>query len=134
MGKTESEGQMTTSAKDAHELLPCPFCGGKAKKAMAITSDGELTASVVCESCQIGIFHVTLEGDTWEPFRTYDEATAAWNTRAERTCHNVNINGYAMRFECSECGFASIVTNCESRMDELPNYCPNCGARIEVGR
>ena len=49
---------------------------------------------------------------------------------AERTCHQVNVNGYGFRFECSACGYVAIVHNCEIRLDELPNYCPNCGAKV----
>lgn len=48
----------------------------------------------------------------------------------ERTCESVNVNGYAFRFECSSCGYVAIVHNCEIRLDELPNYCPNCGAKV----
>lgn len=48
----------------------------------------------------------------------------------ERTCESVNVNGYAFRFECSLCGYVAIVHNCEFRLDELPNYCPNCGAKV----
>lgn len=50
----------------------------------------------------------------------------------ERTCHQVNIGGYSFRFECSACGYVAIVHNCTVRLDELPNYCPKCGARVEV--
>lgn len=53
-----------------------------------------------------------------------------WNTQPERTCHQVNVNGYGFRFECSACGYVAIVHNCEIRLDELPNYCPNCGAKV----
>ena len=49
-------------------------------------------------------------------------------------CENTNTDGYGLRFECSECGYSAIVHNCAARFDELPNYCPNCGARVkEVG-
>lgn len=54
----------------------------------------------------------------------------AWNSRAERTCHRVDVNGYSFRFECSACGYVAIVHNCSVRLDELPNYCPNCGAKV----
>ena len=46
------------------------------------------------------------------------------------TCENANADGYGFRFECSECGYSAIVHNCAARLDELPRFCPNCGARI----
>ena len=59
-----------------------------------------------------------------------DDAASAWNKRAERTCQRVDENGYSFRFKCSACGYASLVHNCETRLDELPRYCPNCGAKV----
>lgn len=48
----------------------------------------------------------------------------------EPTCHRVDVNGYAFRFECSSCGYVAIVHNCGTMLDELPGYCPKCGARV----
>ena len=45
------------------------------------------------------------------------------------TCKNANKDGYGFRFECSKCGYGSITTNCRTRNDELPKFCPNCGAK-----
>ncbi len=47
------------------------------------------------------------------------------------TCENANADGYGFRFECSECGYSAIVHNCAVRLDELPNYCPGCGRRVD---
>ena len=47
------------------------------------------------------------------------------------TCENTNTDGYGLRFECSECGYSTIVHNCAVRLDELPNYCPNCGKAVD---
>ena len=53
-----------------------------------------------------------------------------YDISAERTCEAVDNGGYSFRFECSACGYVAIVHNCSVRLDELPNYCPNCGARV----
>ena len=53
-----------------------------------------------------------------------------WNTRSAGTCENANLYGYSRRFECSACGYSVIAHNCEERIDEIPNYCPNCGAKV----
>lgn len=44
--------------------------------------------------------------------------------RAERTCRNLNPPS-CRDFECSECGESS-----EFTPGFMPNYCPNCGARV----
>lgn len=52
---------------DSADLLPCPFCGGRAKTVYVMRA-----WSVTCE-CGAGI----------DEFETDAEALAAWNTRAE---------------------------------------------------
>lgn len=42
----------------------------------------------------------------------------------ERTCRNLNPPS-CRDFECSECGESS-----EFTPGFMPNYCPNCGARV----
>ena len=56
-----------------------------------------------------------------------DELNAALGSE---TCENTNKDGYSFRFECSKCGYSSITTNCRTRNDELPNFCPACRARV----
>jgi hypothetical protein len=58
------------------ELLPCPFCGGKAR-----LSKGAYTYSVQCTECggEVSRRQRTLKD---RPFLTADDAIAAWNTRA----------------------------------------------------
>lgn len=54
------------------ELLPCPFCGGEAE------IRGSILLFVQCAKCK------TRYGDGYHA--TKADATAAWNTRADRTC------------------------------------------------
>lgn len=55
------------------ELLPCPFCGGKAFVSAKLPYFGEeLTLAVVCEECNAASKHK----------RTKEEAIDAWNRRA----------------------------------------------------
>ena len=75
--------------------------------------------------------------ETWLLKPTKEEAIAAWNRRAERTCRNVcewNID--AFHFTCSECG-AEIGGDdwgdspvFVGDYHEQLSYCPNCGARV----
>lgn len=62
-------------------------------------------------------------GCEFASYSTEAEAIAAWNTRATLgggTCEDVGGNGDY--FICSECG---------SRLDVTPYYCPNCGRRVK---
>ena len=95
------------------ELKPCPFCGEEA--VIYIWNGGEGTPRCKQCRCQIDDF-----------FDKKEEAIAAWNRRAERTCHNFGgeegTNGELYDFACSACGFMSGQTDA--------NYCPNCGAKV----
>lgn len=53
-----------------------------------------------------------------------DKAIAAWNTRAERTCENVDKFASDGFFICGNCGFG------DNAIELTPNYCPNCGAKV----
>lgn len=96
------------------ELKPCPFCGGEAVVTLA---------GVSCSRCQ-GTMVVDLNA-------TEQDAIDAWNTRAERTCEQVDVTEMYKPYtthmtKCSECGGVLAV-------DEMPapNYCPICGAKVE---
>ena len=41
-----------------------------------------------------------------------------------KTGHWIDTDNYYQRWKCSECG-------CHTR-DAKPNYCPNCGAKMEM--
>ena len=110
------------------ELKPCPFCGGDAMMVHPSNADhfGYVHSSVRCKTrgCR---------GSEFELWRgTDDEAIAAWNTRAERTCENVKGDD-CLSFECSQCheGFSTDPTASASGWDTRGfRYCPHCGARV----
>lgn len=57
------------------------------------------------------------------------EAVEAWNIRAEKMCRMVRkptIDPYTDRAVCSGCGKSVLV----SVGERMPNYCPNCGAKM----
>lgn len=88
-------------------LKPCPFCGAEAE----IVRNGSGSYFVRCADKQCAaktrLYHENENG-----------ARLAWNRRAERTCSPVFG-------ECSECRWP---------LSDFANYCPHCGARIEVKR
>lgn len=116
------------------ELLPCPFCGGKAH----IIKDGIPYVIVECECCFCRTNCNVTEA----------EAIAAWNTRAELgsgTCEpKWTLQGETQtqefwRCECGNCGECFGVESRESfplKMTvgkvDIPNYCPNCGKRVSA--
>ena len=102
------------------KLKPCPFCGGEA----TFHTYGR-TCNVVCDDCLIGT--------RLEHIDEYEVAIDAWNTRAERTCRMelVDIIGGIRHVRrCEEC--EAELSNDLSAIEGawLPNYCPNCGARV----
>ncbi len=118
---------------NSHKLKPCPFCGGTQDGNGVIDHD---------ERCFVTLFaDVFLIGNV-----SKKEIETAWNTRAyddgepmteenmarhgwkrERTCKNLEYD--PPWFTCSECSFVS-VTEWLAGGSGIPNYCPNCGARV----
>ena len=118
------------------DLKPCPFCGGEA----------ELFKG------KLGFWHVKCGGrpecgvlPLTNSASTEAEAIAAWNTRAdseyeavpatdenmakygwvrERTCRSIDPTDSREFFICSNCNFGA------GRVEFIPNYCPNCGAKV----
>lgn len=112
------------------ELKPCPFCGGEAR---IIAKPYEPKVCVGCDDDTC----LGFSGLGWL-YDSEKEATEAWNRRAERTCRVVPMDMAgnppyrkgnwvfnALCDGCSECGFPFDTMN-----RGVPNYCPNCGARV----
>lgn len=57
---------------DEINLLPCPFCGGKAAITLGVRRDAVKTVDVICQDCS-GAMLAFCE----------DDAIADWNTRVE---------------------------------------------------
>lgn len=153
------------------ELLPCPFCGGEVRlvyhEAEPKSEECEYKDTDECDDCyECGwheefwtIRHIckTRYWNHWtfnfdsDFCDTEAEAIAAWNTRAERTCHadevthrncKYSINrGWRERtchIEYPYYGDAPVI-NGQPRCSEcktefavgmFPHYCPNCGAKV----
>ena len=97
-----------------NELKPCPFCGGEAETNV-YGATGEWAVKCPCGAeMNIRVY-------------TEEEAIAAWNTRAERTCQRVLYKPTGV-LVCSECG-----AGIPKQLDKYCylHYCPNCGARVE---
>ena len=120
------------------ELLPCPFCGGEAVKLTSI--DG--FTSIGCLNCN-PFYGVMIQATT------ETEAIAAWNSRAERTCHiewrddSYDTDaGYERdgAYFCTACG-ADLSYPLQECWDDYQagnyekpfNYCPSCGCKVIGG-
>ena len=122
-------------------LKPCPFCGDEARLVVC-DSEGNVHDESYEAEPYSGLSYAIVHGSDdccgecpvstsdllpWL-YETREEATAAWNRRAERTCHvdltesnePANINTW----ECSLCG-----KSYEEAYGSY-EYCPHCGARI----
>ena len=60
----------------SNELLPCPFCGGKAEILTAESMHGGYLFGIMCNDC-------CSRGDVYD---TEAEAIDAWNTRVKPPC------------------------------------------------
>ena len=109
----------------SEELKPCPFCGvvPDIREEPNAWYDGDSAFYAMCMNDDCCMCVET------EAYLTREEVTKAWNTRAERTCHNTApYVGFGKRsrgvFHCSEC----------SRWEEMTGYpfkyCPHCGAKV----
>lgn len=122
------------------ELKPCPWEKSGERHELEMVDVGAL-AWVRCATC--------MAAGPCENGR--DKAVAAWNARAAvddeqfslavhdgeawqrvRTCRMVPVSLYDEEgvdgIECDECGWSDI----HEWYDPMPEFCPNCGAKVVV--
>lgn len=114
------------------DLLPCPFCGSGWLYETRRNGYCDETPTMFCNSCKAVV--------TWEQVEeegVNDETKAFvrehWNSRAERTCHwELEHSGTLYdKWCCSKCGYIFVEPRCDQGYTDLvPNFCPNCGARV----
>jgi len=121
-------------------LLPCPFCGGKARW-MYLKPIGW----VMCKKC--GASSATLS-DNYEEADCQQEAIAAWNSR---TGNDIVVRGeWKLYGNDDDLGMSYWCTACNFQLSEdlfysgykdgrwiengVFKYCPNCGAKMEMER
>ena len=103
------------------DLLPCWKCGSPAH--MLPTIDARVM--IACPESGLGAEH-----GAWVIEDTEEEAIAAWNTRAERTCRITYREDYAP--EQSDCQIIECSNGCFFYWPTYTPlfYCPKCGARV----
>ena len=140
-----NESMNDLQAKSTNTLALCPFCGGEAEMLTAESMHGGYLFGIMCNDCRS-------RGDVYD---TEAEAIAAWNSRAERTCYADEVTHRDCKYSvnrgwkertCKQeergwgtegdharvwltCGHDCMVPT----VQDLPNYCPNCGAKVIGG-
>ena len=102
------------------ELKPCPFCGNKNVRLRGDVTCGFETMNVFCDNCHATGPWCDSEGG----------AIKCWNYRGERTCHMTKEQDPDFPdvwWNCSNCHAGVWL---EVQVRDLPNYCPNCGAKV----
>ena len=105
-------------------LKPCPWCGEEHICLFEVQDEDGSAFAVGCvsEDCP---GHVAA---SWR-YITREKAIEVWNTRAERTCSYVeHCDGTYNCYQCSECQYEMDGGDFELYR---PNYCMDCGAKIE---
>lgn len=124
------------------DLKPCPFCGGEAETLTAESMHGGYLFGIMCNDCRSrgDVYDTEAEAiAAWNSRADYHgyekaaieawESIKAWNSRAERTCKQEE-RGWGTEGDHARvwltCGHDCMVPT----VQDLPNYCPNCGARV----
>ena len=122
------------------DLKPCPFCGGEASTYSMET--WWVSHACDCLGKYVGTKEYATEAEAIAAWNTrvdyhgYEKAAIeawesikAWNSRAERTCKQEE-RGWGTEGDHARvwltCGHDCMVPT----VQDLPNYCPNCGARV----
>jgi len=115
-GGPPHECKATEPSVCSNDLLPCPFCGGKAEVVESGPSGKDHVThwQARCSSILSGC--IGAEIDTWRC--TKDDATKAWNTRA----------GINAELTCTACAYHGPQEDCEVCGGEV-TYIEKIGAR-----
>ena len=108
------------------ELLPCPFCGGKARWRYQ-----KPIGWVMCKEC--GASSAALS-DKYEEADCQQEAITAWNRRTEPVKHGewkTWEEQFPDRTTRKKNNLGVFCSACQLHADNMTSYCPNCGAKME---
>lgn len=119
------------------KLLPCPFCGGKAKIARDVTCGYE-TFWAHCLECHSQANYGHTEAEAIEAWNTraddYRHAAEYWQRMYEESFTERTCEEFGSLRIWQECYVWSHDLSCGHEVDTLdmepPNYCPNCGAKV----
>lgn len=112
------------------ELKSCPFCSGEALLKEQLTYGGGKLYGVSCLTpfCPASTPHWCLDADS---------AIEMWNARSESEDeHTCSVESSHTEWEVGEYSYLEVELSCGHGFtwdDSIPpDYCPFCGARIEV--
>ena len=105
------------------DLRPCPFCGGEARVRV---SDSISIMRIECTECHMAT--TTFIADSIGE----SEAAETWNTRHVETCQITNKGEPEYNVVTRDYEFSCGHTIAWGHTYE-PNYCPNCGRKVENG-
>lgn len=113
-----------------NDLKKCPFCGGRPH----FEDYGKYGRWGVKHTCKGGTGNDRRIGIYASGFDTKQEAVDAWNARAEAQGHwEIIVDDYDCEMMlCSVCK-SEFYDGDNDTVDQLPNYCPNCGAEMRCG-
>lgn len=113
----------------SEELMPCFFC--ECDEVLVIVVDEVTDAGA--EEATVPLYAASCPycGARGPMAFSEDEAVAAWNRRAERTCH---VESSHVEWERGEYSYLEVELSCGHAFTwddgTPPDYCPYCRARI----